>query len=158
MPKGKRGKIVGVAKCSIEGCERRVKALMLCGPHYHHQKDWEGTLRQNRQRRYDNRERYMWYHLRRRALKKGILFAIEESDIVIPTTCPVLGIPILRDEGAPRDNLPSLDRIIPALGYVRGNIAVISMRANQLKNAATLDELTLIRDWLAKQIHKEETC
>ena len=39
---------------------------------------------------------------------------------------------------------PSLDRIIPSLGYVKGNIRVISFRANTLKNNATLSELELI--------------
>ncbi len=39
---------------------------------------------------------------------------------------------------------PTLDRIIPSRGYVRGNIAVISFRANFLKRDATLDELRKI--------------
>lgn len=43
---------------------------------------------------------------------------------------------------------PSIDRIIPELGYVRGNIAVISMRANKLKSDATSEELERISAWM----------
>ena len=36
------------------------------------------------------------------------------------------------------------DKIIPSLGYIENNIAIISQRANTLKNNATLDELKII--------------
>jgi hypothetical protein len=39
---------------------------------------------------------------------------------------------------------PSLDRIDPSKGYVKGNVRVISARANLLKNDATVGELTLV--------------
>ena len=42
------------------------------------------------------------------------------------------------------ENFPSLDRIDNSKGYVPGNIAVISMRANMIKNNATLAELKAI--------------
>ena len=40
-----------------------------------------------------------------------------------------------------RDRTPSLDRFVPNLGYVKGNIRVISFRANRLKSDATIDEM-----------------
>jgi hypothetical protein len=55
--------------------------------------------------------------------------------------CPVLGIPLDR---SPRDNTPSLDRIIPARGYVPSNVIVVSLRANQIKGDATVRELLAI--------------
>lgn len=39
------------------------------------------------------------------------------------------------------DDSPSIDRIIPELGYTKGNIRVISNRANLLKSNATIEEL-----------------
>lgn len=36
---------------------------------------------------------------------------------------------------------PSIDRIDPKRGYVRGNVVVVSMRANSIKREATIDEL-----------------
>lgn len=70
-----------------------------------------------------------------RANKKGREFSIELSDITVPTTCPVLGTPMVS---------PSLDRIDSSKGYVKGNVRVISKRANMLKNNATIEELTLV--------------
>jgi hypothetical protein len=81
----------------------------------------------------------MFYDARKRAAAVGIPFAIEPSDIIIPSHCPVLGI-LLKATGE-RDSRPSLDRIVPALGYVLGNISVISFRANRIKSDANADEL-----------------
>lgn len=83
----------------------------------------------------------MLANAKRRAKVQGVAFDIEPSDIRIPRTCPVLGIPLKRSRGQPTDNSPSLDRIEPALGYVRSNIAVISYRANRIKNDSTPEEL-----------------
>ena len=55
-------------------------------------------------------------------------------------TCPVLGIPLYSD-GRDNQNAPSLDRFIPSLGYVKGNVFVISRRANVLKGDATIEEV-----------------
>lgn len=54
---------------------------------------------------------------------------------------------------AARPASPSLDKIIPSLGYVPGNVRIISARANLLKNDATVDELrAILKD--AEQIHE----
>jgi len=92
----------------------------------------------------------MIYAARNRALMAGLDCTITKDDIVIPEICPVLGIPLFARVGAGRsnrdqvENSPSLDRIDNSKGYVPGNIAVISMRANMIKNNATLDELKAI--------------
>lgn len=104
-----------------------------------------------------NRERYktdprqtMLQKARARAKKANVPFNLTVEDIVIPESCPVLGIPILVASNGKHhsDNSPSLDKIIPELGYVRGNVEVISWRANTLKRDATLAELTAITKWL----------
>ena len=88
----------------------------------------------------------MWYWAKNRAEEKGLPFNIEVSDIVIPDICPLLEIPLKVCKSAAGDSSPSLDRLIPHLGYVKGNILVISFRANQIKNCASLDELMLISE------------
>lgn len=81
--------------------------------------------------------------------KNGIPFDLEASDLVIPEICPVLGIPLkVSEDSGPKYNSPSIDRIRPELGYVKGNIAVISQKANQIKNNATLEELGQVYNWL----------
>jgi hypothetical protein len=92
-----------------------------------------------------NRPEYnIFYRVKSRAKHRGILFNIELSDIIIPEFCPVLGIKIICSGEKPRPNSPSIDRIIPSLGYVRGNIRIISNRANTLKSDATVEEMELI--------------
>lgn len=76
-------------------------------------------------------------------------FTIETSDIVIPKTCPILGIP-LQPRGDNKDFSPSLDKVIPARGYVAGNVAVISNRANRIKSDATLEELKSIVAYVSR--------
>lgn len=80
-----------------------------------------------------------------RAKRDGLTFDIVKNDIVIPTHCPILGIPIKRNIGSGFHNdSPSLDRIHNANGYTKDNIRVISNRANLLKCDATLEELEFI--------------
>ena len=42
---------------------------------------------------------------------------------------------------------PSLDRIIPEKGYVKGNIIVVSLKANTMKNNATIEEIKNLYDF-----------
>lgn len=86
---------------------------------------------------------------RLRARLAGVPFEIEIADIQIPAKCPVLDVALVLNRGrrGPRDSSPTLDRIVPSLGYVRGNIIVVSWRANRLKSDATMDELERIVDW-----------
>lgn len=84
---------------------------------------------------------------RTRAKSKGIPFNIEVQDLVLPAFCPVLGIPLKVGAGTVSDNSPTIDRMDPARGYIRNNVAVISMRANRIKSNATLKELKQVYDW-----------
>lgn len=104
-----------------------------------------------RRRLRENPARWMLARARSRAKKFGIPFAIEKIDIVVPAYCPILGIPLRVGDGRSSGNSPSLDRIRPQRGYVKGNIAVISHRANQLKNDATVAELRALLVWLERQ-------
>lgn len=94
-----------------------------------------------------------------RAKQSGLPFTLTKNDIIIPEFCPVLGIKIrqmLIDDEPKKGyhpNAPSLDRIIPKLGYVKGNVRVISARANLLKNDATIPELELVLQDL-KRLHE----
>ena len=95
-----------------------------------------------RKRRVIAPEHTIWQRAHRRAIQKGIPFAITLQDVAIPKTCPVLGIPITL--GSQRsDHSPSLDRIIPSKGYVPGNVRVISDRANRLKGDQDFDCLQI---------------
>jgi hypothetical protein len=87
---------------------------------------------------------------KRRAVSAGLPFDITVNDVVIPSTCPVLGIPIFITRGLAGSNAPSLDRIKPELGYVKGNVIVVSWRANRLRSDAQSSELRLISDFYSQ--------
>jgi len=116
------------------------------------------TARCERYRQLD-RERYVRDHhkvlfraARLRADKQGLPFDLEYDDIVIPETCPVLGIPIGVSRGRHTDNSASIDRIEPARGYVRGNVVVVSYRANRIKNDASISELRAVADFYGRMV------
>lgn len=93
----------------------------------------------------DKRVMYLLQRLKSKSKQIGVPFNLDPGDITVPDTCPVLGIPLRfgkqGDEPGWRDNSPSVDRIIPSVGYVKGNVIVISYRANRIKNDATIEEL-----------------
>ena len=43
---------------------------------------------------------------------------------------------------------PSIDRINPSLGYIKGNVIIISMKANSIKNCYTSEDIRKVADWL----------
>lgn len=87
---------------------------------------------------------------RKRAERKGVPFSITADDIFVPDTCPVLGIPIVPGSGGKHDGSPTIDRIIPELGYVPGNVQVISDLANRMKSNASPEHLLTFADWVYK--------
>lgn len=110
-----------------------------------------GLARKNKKNNKQNDRYQMWCHARKRALKNGLEIDIEPNDIPnIPSICPVLGIEIKRNikdnsnTHGPSDNSPSLDRIDTSKGYVKGNIRIISNRANRIKSDASFDEIEKI--------------
>lgn len=95
-------------------------------------------------------ERHIWSETRSRATRNDVPFSITVADVVIPERCPVLGCSIWRDGGTRRDTSPSIDRLIPKLGYIPGNVFVVSWRANRIKNDGTADEHERIAIWMRK--------
>lgn len=83
-----------------------------------------------------------------RAKKNRVPFNISWEDVHIPEKCPLLGITLARGMGQQVQSSPSIDRIDPTKGYVKGNIWVISYRANAIKRDATIEEFkTILSAW-----------
>jgi len=81
------------------------------------------------------------YSARQRAKKSSIEFSISSTDFEIPTVCPLRRVPFKVGTGKHTDDSHTLDRKDPRLGYVKGNVWVISHKANRLKGDFTPDEL-----------------
>ena len=91
-------------------------------------------------RKKDDPALFMWKQAKHRAAFDygGMEFSIEVNDILIPETCPYLGVafsPLDKQYGY------SLDRIDSTKGYIKDNIRVISRQANIMKNNATEEQL-----------------
>ena len=111
----------------------------------------------NNKYRANHREQILFSQARYRARQKGIEFNLEVSDIVIPKLCPVLKIPFTiggSNGGGPRGTSPSLDRVDNNKGYIKGNVQVISHKANTMKHCATNNELVLFANWVKRTYRK----
>lgn len=102
----------------------------------------QNEYNKGKQYRINYREKYLFKSAKERCKKKNIPFNITIEDIIIPEYCPILKIKLTKGEMSKKDwNAPSIDKIVPELGYVKGNIMVISLKANVMKNNATKEEL-----------------
>lgn len=109
--------------------------------------DPKKDMAKQKQWKINNIERYLVQSARNRAKKYNLPFDITHEDVVIPEFCPYLGIKLVPFS---EWSSPSLDKIIPELGYVKGNIQVISTKANTMKNNATQDELVRFAESVLK--------
>ena len=101
------------------------------------------------QNRGDSAKLTMLNRAKSRAIKDSLPFNLTIDDFTIPDLCPVLGIPLSfhnKQGGSPYS--PSLDKIVPSLGYTKGNVVVISKRANSIKSDASFDEIQKVAAWV----------
>ncbi len=89
-----------------------------------------------------------------RAKKKGLEFCISPSSLTIPSTCPVLGIPLFVSSGSVCYNSPTLDRVDNSKGYVPGNVVIVSFKANTIKNMASIEELEKVLTFYKRLQHE----
>lgn len=96
---------------------------------------------------------------RRRAEKLGLPFALSKEDIVTPAACPVCGTELVMKEGKGGTNSsPSLDRVVPTLGYTKENVVVICGGCNRKKQNSTAEELSAIADYIYRIREERGLC
>lgn len=96
----------------------------------------------------------IWNSAKKYAKAQNLKFNIEVEDIIIPEKCPILNIQ-LNKHGNKTIDIPSIDKIVPAKGYIKGNVKIISALANRLKNDHTTDTLSKIISYMENNIiHK----
>ncbi len=139
-----------------------------CYPEYNRQKAREHYKRSIETGKVEDyrraaRERGKLYHeldprkrmvtaAKQRAKKTGLPFNITANDLVIGETCPILGTYFTPNT----EYCASLDRIVPELGYVVGNVQVISMKANAMKNSANDIELLCLAKWIYENVPQSD--
>jgi len=98
---------------------------------------------------------YKRFHARKNHAKvNNIPFTISLDYIIsiIVDECPILKIPLswCVQSKTITDNSPTIDRINPSLGYIPGNVAWISNRANRIKNDGTAEEHLAIYNFISQ--------
>lgn len=93
-----------------------------------------------------------------RAKKFNLEFDLTTEDIIIPHHCPLLEIPlyVATGRGSVKSNSASIDRIDPSKGYVKGNVWIISFKANTMKSNATLEEFLLMAKNMKKLLSPKD--
>jgi hypothetical protein len=105
----------------------------------------------------NNKDRSTLDSIRTRAKRSGLPFDIDLEDINNYDICPVFGFKLERGSLSEKRKSPSVDRIVPSRGYVKGNIQIISDKANSMKQGATPEELRMFAKWVLKTFPEEET-
>ena len=129
----------------------------------YYEENKEDLLKQQRRHRKENKEAHLCSVTKSRIRNKNISFNLDKEYIkeIWPedNKCPVLSIEFKKGEGMQIDASPSIDRIIPELGYVKGNVQIICMLANRIKNNATPDQVIKVGKHFKKILenNNEET-
>ena len=79
----------------------------------------------------NNYEARLLASVKSKCKRYNIPFDLELTDIIIPPHCPKTGIPlVVHTERGKYYDTPSLDRIDPKGGYLKGNIQIVSLWYN----------------------------
>jgi len=102
-----------------------------------------------------NLVRCLFLEARSRAKKRGVEFTIEVDDIPeMGDFCPIFGTKFPPPDVRKTPFSPSIDRIDPTKGYIKGNVWIIGYRANLVKNDGTADEHQKIADAMNSILRK----
>lgn len=120
----------------------------------YHKKNRADILQSMKQRYHNKKKNEPWRLLceatAARARKRKIPFNLDVQYVesIWADKCPVFGISMGVGKGKPHDISPSIDRIVPALGYVKGNVKIISYKANVIKNSGSAAEHRQIAEYI----------
>lgn len=89
---------------------------------------------------------------KQRAKKLEIPFNLDFDDLEKIMYCPVLNIELDWNANGLQDNSPSIDRIVPEIGYVKGNVRIMSNLANRMKSNATESQLKEFAVWIQNNV------
>lgn len=117
----------------------------------------KARLESNKRAYKGNTDKATLWNIKSRAKKAGLPFNLTIEDVTPPEYCPILGIKLERGHkgkaAGPQYCSPSVDRIIPELGYVKGNVIVISQLANAIKQNATPEQIRKVADFYERLLN-----
>ena len=114
----------------------------------YYQENKEKISEQAKQYRLENKEMWMCTASKVRAKQKNLPFNLSTEYLkeIWPedNKCPALGITMRKGDFCVTDHSPTLDRIIPKLGYIKGNVQVVSALANRIMSDATVNQVMAV--------------
>jgi hypothetical protein len=100
-------------------------------------------------------------HIKYKCQKDDTPFDLELVDLEpYPVFCPILGITLdwTKSGQGTANASPSIDRIDPKKGYIRGNCRIISAKSNRLKNDSTKEQLLSILEYMNDNENGYDLC
>ena len=92
--------------------------------------------------------------LRDKSVKNNIPFDITKQDLIDmqnkSDTCPCCFEPFDFNLNGKNPHSPSVDRVIPELGYVPGNVEMICYECNRRKNSSSIEQIERIIRYMKK--------
>jgi hypothetical protein len=110
--------------------------------------EYSRKYQQNRRKNFEYRLQMLINASKQRAKNKNREHSITIEDVkaVYPQDgcCPIFGMKLEFNNAGFRESSPSIDRINSEKGYTKGNIQIISWKANRIKGYASLQELEML--------------
>ena len=132
-----------------EAYQRKLESLRKAGAKWRAKNSRKEYYKQYDKERYTP-EIMMWRNAKARAAKKGVPFSIGHEDVVITNLCPVCEREMKTGGKGGGPCSPSLDRVIPKKGYVKGNVKVICKSCNSVKSDATVEQLKSLVEYIER--------
>lgn len=95
----------------------------------------------------------LWKRTKDRAGRRKLEFTLTKENIVIPSICPILEIPIFVGTKENYRNSPTVDRLDNSKGYTKENCRIISMLANTMKSSASELEIDMFCKNIKTYLH-----
>ena len=112
-------------------------------------KNVEKIKQRDRKNYIKNQKIQLFRSAKRRSIEHNLPFDIDlnyiETVWPIDNICPIRKVKLIVGTNQSRNDSPSIDRIIPHLGYIKNNIVIMSYLANKTKADASIKELKKIK-------------
>lgn len=123
-----------IAKFKKERQSQYYKEFKKKNPNYYKEK--------NEKLRTENFEKSLFNQTKSYAKKRGIVFKIKLTDIVIPIRCPIINEPITKHIGGGKSmSNPCIYRINENEGYIKSNVMITCILANHMRSCASIEQL-----------------
>ncbi len=113
----------------------------------------DNARERNRQHKMEDPLNHMYSRLKKSAKDDNKVFSIKLEDLKFSDRCPIYGtewdLSHIRS-----DQTPTVDRVDNTKGYIKGNVKIISWKANRLKHTASLKEIEALAKYM-KEHYKE---